>query len=261
MREFYKEQREKRAKESVITGIVMTLAVHAVAIGVGFACGMTYLDPPPPEKEEILIEFEQTPEERQRHKMKVGNRPTTEIPDKTRKEQMVKASEAPVEGSEANEGKETRLGENGDVAVKEPPVQDTIKTRALFSTAKNRTDKDTLAAQTAREVTDALKTGHASGNVKNGPTNKNPNIQVEGVTVIGEMVMPSYPVKEDGVVVVDITVDANGKVVEVIIGQGTTATNKALWKAAEKAVRETRFKPEPDGRKQVGKVTYKFKIN
>ena len=56
----YIKEQAKQAKRSKITGGVLTVVVHAVLIG-GFAVsGFTYLDPPPPEREQILIDFEET---------------------------------------------------------------------------------------------------------------------------------------------------------------------------------------------------------
>ena len=261
MKEFYKEEREKRRKESIITGVVMTFLIHAAAIGVGFAFGMTYLDPPPPEKEEILIEFEQVPDKEKKPKMHVGHKPAIENPDKTRKPEYVAKSEAPVEGTEANEGKETKIGENGDVAVKDP-AKDTIKTRALFSTAKNRTKKDTLAAQTARDTCNMLKTGHASGNIVQGKTEGTPNYSLRGRTVVGSLVQPAYAAKAEGKVIVEIKVDGKGNVVEANAGaKGTTVADKTLWAAAVKAAKATHFTPKADNTPQWGTITYIFKID
>ncbi len=257
----YREQREKRRKESITTGLVMTLVLHGVLIGVGFAYGFTYLDPPPEEKIDIEIEFEQLPEPERKKPMHVGHRPASENPDRTKKPEYVAKSEAPVEGTEANEGKQTRIGENGDVAVKDP-APDTIDTRALFSTAKNKTKKDTLAAQTARETTDALKTGHASGNVTTGKKTGEPKYTLKGRSLVGSLVKPQYIGKENGIVIVEIKVDGKGNVIEANAGaQGTNIADKELWKAAEKAAKATRFTPKADETPQWGTITYIFKID
>ena len=260
MREFYKEIRKKLEKESIITGVVMTFLLHAVFIGVGFAFGFKYLDPPPPEREDILIEFEQVPDREKRPKPEVGHRPSVENPDKTKPAEYVAKSEAPVEGTEANEGKETKIGENGDVAVKDP-APDTLDTRALFSTAKNKTKKDTLAAQTAHEISDALKTGHASGNISHGKTEGKPNYSLKGRNLVGSLIQPSYATKSSGTVVVEIKVDGKGNVVEANAGAaGTTITDKTLWAAAVKAAKATHFTPKADETPQWGTITYVFKI-
>ena len=44
---------------STLTGITLTVSLHIALVTVFFNTGFTYLDPPPPEKEQILIEFEE----------------------------------------------------------------------------------------------------------------------------------------------------------------------------------------------------------
>ena len=53
----YLQERERREKISRTTGAVLTVVLHAGMAAGLFVTGFTYLDPPPPEKEQILIEF------------------------------------------------------------------------------------------------------------------------------------------------------------------------------------------------------------
>lgn len=64
--------------------------------------------------------------------------------------------------------------------------------------------------------------------------------------------------KEEGVVVVDITVDETGKVIDAKAGgRGTTTTSSVLWAKARGAAREIKFSPSPEGiKEQHG--TYRF---
>ena len=55
----YQRTRETREKNARITGAVATLAVHALAAAVLLTSGLTYLDPPPPERSSLVIEFEE----------------------------------------------------------------------------------------------------------------------------------------------------------------------------------------------------------
>ena len=57
--EEYKQDREKQRKLSRVAGIGLTLVLHAAALSCACFAGMTYLDPPPPEREEILIDFDE----------------------------------------------------------------------------------------------------------------------------------------------------------------------------------------------------------
>ena len=77
----YIREQERQARRSKITGGVLTAVVHAVLI-VGFAfSGFTYLDPPPPEKEQILIDFEEVEIQKPKQR-RDGTRPRAEVPSK-----------------------------------------------------------------------------------------------------------------------------------------------------------------------------------
>ncbi|MBC7523171.1 MAG: energy transducer TonB [Flavobacterium sp.] len=73
---------------------------------------------------------------------------------------------------------------------------------------------------------------------------------------------PAYNCNEEGIVVVQITVDQNGKVVEAKPGaRGTTNTAGCLASQAKIAALNTKWESSPDGNeKQVGSITYIFKI-
>ena len=256
-RQYIREQ-ERQAKRSKITGGALTAIVHAVLIG-GFAVsGFTYLDPPPPEREQILIDFEEVEIQKPKQR-RDGTRPRAEEPSKEIK--LVQQSEAQNLGTKTNEAPEATAGDKGDVEVPEPPRKE-INNRALFAAADNKTEKDTLAAQTAREVTDALKAGHALGNTKVGETSGEPKANLKGRTLNGTLPRPSYPVQATGTVVVDIWVDNYGTVQKAIAGaEGTTVTDKELWNAARKAAMKASFNMSADApAMQKGTITYKFKL-
>ena len=256
-RQYIREQ-ERQAKRSKITGGALTAIVHAVLIG-GFAVsGFTYLDPPPPEREQILIDFEEVEIQKPKQR-RDGTRPRAEEPSKEIK--LVQQSEAQNLGTKTNEAPEATVGDKGDVEVPEPPRKE-INKRALFAAADNKPEKDTLAAQTAREVSDALKAGHALGNTKTGETSGEPKANLKGRTLNGTLPRPSYPVQATGTVVVDIWVDNYGTVQKAIAGaEGTTVTDKDLWNAARKAAMGASFNMSADApAMQKGTITYKFKL-
>ncbi len=259
----YKLERIKQEHNSRLNGIILTFVVHALLIAVGVFTGLKYLYPPPPEKQSILIEFEDDYEiEVQRSTLR-GNEPRVEEPDPTRDIHLVQRAESHVEGTKANKAPETVIDDFGDVEVKQPVREEVIDRRGLFSAADNETDKDTLAQQTARTVSDALKAGHASGNVTTGTQSGEPNARLQGRTVIKEsLARPAYPVDQSGIVVVTIKVDNYGTVIEAKAGaEGTTVTNTALWNAARQAALKTRFKQSINAPAvQEGTITYIFKI-
>ena len=67
---------------------------------------------------------------------------------------------------------------------------------------------------------------------------------------------------ESGLVVVQITVDKNGNVIDARPGaRGTTNSDSCLMAEAKKAALKTKWEPSPDGtEKQVGSIKYNFSI-
>ena len=254
----YIQDRKKQETRSQITGVVFAVLIHSALIGCFFMTGFTYLDPPPPEKEMILIDFEEV-ETKKPQQRRDGTKPRAETPSK--EINLVQQSEAQNLGTKTNEAPEATVGDKGDVEVPEPPRKE-INRRALFSAANNKTEKDTLAAQTAREVTDALTAGHALGNTKTGETTGEPKALLSGRTVNGSLPKPHAPGQQVGKVVVDIWVDNYGIVQKAIPGaEGTTVTEKELWNEARKAAMKASFNMSADApAMQTGTITYIFKV-
>ena len=255
----YIQERKKQANASRATGVVLTVSIHAALIVCFFVSGFTYLNPPPPEKEQILIDFQEY-EVKKPKQVWNGTQPRAEEPSKEIK--LVQQSEAQHIGAKANEAPEATVGDQGDVEVPEPPREKPINRRALFSAANNKTDKDTLAAQTAREISDALKEGHAMGNTKIGETQEEPKARLAERTLNGTIPKPAAGFDKSGIVVVDIWVDNYGTVVRAEAGgEGTNITDKHLWAAARAAAMKASFNMSADApAMQKGTITYIFKI-
>lgn len=257
-RRHYMRERQRQETRSILSGGVLTFIANGMLVAGLSIGGFTYLDPPPPEKEQILIEFEQVEVQKPKQR-RDGTKPRAEVPSK--EINLVQQSQAQNIGTKTNEAQEATVGDKGDVEVPEPPRKE-INKRALFSSAKNKTEKDTLAAQTAREVTDALKAGHALGNTKTGETTGEPKANLKGRTLNGTLPRPSYPVQATGTVVVDIWVDNYGTVQKAVAGAaGTTVTATELWNAARKAAMGAHFNMSADAPAlQHGTITYIFKL-
>lgn len=259
--ERYRQEREKQAKRARVSGGILTFAIHVGLAVCFFVTGFTYLDPPPPEKTPILLDFGE-PEIEKPKQIWNGSRPQVEKPDPSQPINLVQKSDAQLAGTKANEAPEATVDDFGDVETPEPPREKPIDRRALFQAADNNTTKDTLAPQTAREPSDALKAGHASGNTTTGKTDGEPNANVRGRSVNGTLPRPSYGVQADGKVVVKIWVDQYGNVTEALAGvEGTTATDKTLWQAAREAALHAHFNVDASAPpKQEGTITYIFRM-
>ena len=258
----YKQEREKRAVRSTLTGITLTVSLHVALLAIFFNTGFTYLDPPPPEKEQILIEFEEPVIEKPKQTWN-GTQPKAVEPKPKEPINLVQKSEAPNEGTKTNEAPEAQVDDFGDVETPNPEPEKPIDRRALFRTANNKTQKDTLAMQTADKVSDALKAGHAQGNTRVGETSGEPNAKLAGRSVDGTLPRPSYGVQAAGKVVVDIWVDNYGTVQKAVAGvEGTTVSDKTLWQAARKAAMGAHFNMSADApAMQKGTITYIFKLD
>lgn len=260
--EQYLRERERQTRKSRVTGAALTVSAHLVLLACCFFMGFTYLDPPPPEQEQILIEFDE-PELEKPKQIWNGTKPQAVEPDPQKEINLVQRSEAQTQGSKSNEAPEATVDEFGDVDVAEPKREKEINRKALFSAANNNTQKDTLAPQTAHEISDALKAGHAQGNTKTGETAGQPNAKLAGRSVNGTLPKPSYGVQAAGTVVVEIWVDNYGNVQKAVAGaEGTTVTDKTLWQEARKAALGAHFNVSAEAPAlQKGTITYIFKLN
>ena len=144
----YLAEREKREKTSRVAGVALTVVLHCILFGCCFLMGFSYLYPPPPEKEQILIDFSEFEVETPRQTLD-GSRPSAVRPRPEEDINLVQKSEAQNVGTESNEAPEATGDEFGDVDIVEPPREKEIDRRALFHAADNKTEKDTLAQQTA----------------------------------------------------------------------------------------------------------------
>ncbi len=73
---------------------------------------------------------------------------------------------------------------------------------------------------------------------------------------------PAFEVQKEGIVVVEIEVDRQGKVITARAGhKGSTLLDNTLYQAARKAALESKFNVKNDApEKQVGTITYHFKL-
>lgn len=267
--EEYRLEQEKQHFNSIVIGITMVLVVYTVILSALVRNGFIYLDPPPPDKSPITIDFTEVEEDSKPKQQWNGTRPTVEEPDPTRETELVKHSESPVEGTKENLAQESTVDDFGDVETPEPPREEPLNQKAIFPSAQNKADKDTLAPQTSSEPSYNLQPGHASGNIKEGKESDEPEARLKGRSVIGAIPSPEYNIKEAGKVVVKIKVDRNGTVVDAQPGYTdpeekslrTTLTDKTAWDAAKKAAMRTQFNVKSDAPEfQYGTITYIFNI-
>lgn len=87
---------------------------------------------------------------------------------------------------------------------------------------------------------------------------------LEGRNVVGPLKLPAYPGQETGTVVVQITVNKDGRVISAVPGvRGSTTMDSKLLDAAKKAALTARFNKITDPAaafSQKGTISYNFKI-
>ncbi len=106
--------------------------------------------------------------------------------------------------------------------------------------------------------------GHEQGGEGSGKgLGKGGSWSLDGRSMVGTLPKPDYKVQKEGIVVVEITVDRNGKVIGATpILRGSNTQDAQLWKLAQEAAMRARFNASPDAQvKQVGTITYNFVLN
>ena len=252
----YLREREREAKVSTTTGIVLTVAVHLVVILSCAFTGLKYIYPPP-EEQTFLIDFEEENPDPVRRQL-LGRQPQAEDVDKTKPVELIQRSESPVKSERTNKSAQARPDDFGDVEV--PAPKEEINQNALFPGMSKK--DSSLAPHGASNPSAEFKAGHPKGNTSTGKTDGVPNAHLKGRSVLGALPRPDYAVQDEGKVVVDIWVDNYGNVTKAIAGgKGTTVNNQALWAAARAAAMKAHFNQSADAPAlQEGTITYIFKL-
>ena len=258
----YQRTREQREKNANVTGIVVTLVFHALALVLLLTSGLKYLDPPPPERTSLLIESEEETELQRPVITRVGRQPQAEEVDLTKPVELVQKAESPHVNDRPNTTPATRPDSHGDVEVPTPKVEEPkLDPRASFPGMSPK-DNAATAPHSASEASEGFKAGQPDGNTREGKAEGSANAHVKGRNVVGSLPKPSYGTQEQGIVVVQVKVDQYGNVTEAIAGaEGTTVTDKTLWNAARSAALKAHFNMDASAPAvQTGTITYIFKL-
>ncbi len=86
------------------------------------------------------------------------------------------------------------------------------------------------------------------------------NYDLGGRSLMGSLPRPSYNVQEEGRVVVTITVNPEGRVIQATINSRTNTANASLRRAALDAARKAVFEKVSTVNNQQGTITYYFKL-
>ena len=269
-----------KKKSSLLTLVILIVFIWGI-----FSFGMQYQDPP--EEYGIAINFgtsnqgyeipndilpskessEQVQEEVQEEKMEET---IEDISEETIKEEVVTQTEkeAPViKKLEEVEVKEVKKKEKPKKEKPKPkPKKPSKNTLQAFD---NLLKGDTSDGNKAGEGNDAVsglkgdKNGDPSSTKYYGNTGKSgdPNYNLAGrEALVKPKEQPNC--EEEGIVVVSIEVDKEGKVIKAVSGvKGTTNTANCLLKPAREAALKTTWNADPNSpTKQKGTIIYKFSL-
>jgi len=258
----YQRTRERREKNANVSGIVLTLGIHALALVVLLTSGLKYLDPPPPERTSLLIEFEEEEVRVKPLQTRVGRQPQAEEVDVTKPVELVQKAESPYVNDRPNVTPATKPDTHGDVEVPAPKTEEPVLDPRASFPGMSRKDNSATTPHSASEAGEGFKAGQPDGNTREGKTEGSANAHVKGRNVVGSLPRPTYASQTEGTVVVQVKVDQYGNVTEAIAGAtGTTVTDKTLWNAARNAAMKAHFNMDANAPAvQTGTITYIFKL-
>ena len=260
---------EKKNKRN---GIIGTLLFHALLLISFLFMGLTYRIPPPPE-EGISINFgfeEEGSNEVRPENNSLESNPIVEevLKESIEVEQEIITQET-VETEVIEKPKETKKEivepiepeeKIEEVIIEDPePV---VNTKALYTGSKKK-----------EKQSDGNKKTYGNQGSIEGDINSNKyegggiGVDGEAYQLLGRSVSfkakPIYKVQLEGKVVVDITVDQLGNVVNAIAGvKGSTTLNSELLKRAKEAALKTKFSAKESApTRQQGKIIYNFRLN
>jgi len=142
------------------------------------------------------------------------------------------------------------------------PVERTVDQRAMYPGRGDAASTATSQGEAGGQGNQGVPTGAPDIHVySEGGDAAGNKWALSGRGLVGRLPLPSYNVQDQGTVVVEITVDKNGNVINARAGvKGTNTPNKTLHDAAEKAARQAKFTPNPNAIEQKGTLTYIFKL-
>jgi len=255
---------EKKSKRK---GIIGTILFHAFLLAAFLFMGLTYQDPPPAE-EGISINFgfidegfgEIEPEDTEE---------VTEIVEEEIIEQQIESTEEIVTQSLLETPVDEKTEKKKKVIKKEEPKEEVIEEK------KPEVNKKALYPGSKKTKTSSEGNKKGDGNqgsidgdqnsevYEGGGIGKNGTAYQLGGRKVEYKAKPIYNLQVEGKVVVIITVDRLGNVINAIPGaKGSTTLNKQLLQRAKTAALKTKFDPKKSApSNQQGKIIYHFSLN
>ena len=248
-------------------GILGSIFLHVIILTALCFLGLKSQDPPPKE-EGISINFgfmedgseNIQPEQQEEQINEINEEKIVDITENKNDIVTQSEEETPIlkEKVEINQPVEKETEED-IIEKKEEP---TINKKALYPGKKPKNNNSNGITQ--NKLNQGMIEGEENiNNYKGGGIGQDGNAYQLGGRNVAIKAKPEYNIQVEGKVVVIITVDRMGNVINAITGaKGSTTLNKRLLEQAKLAALKTKFESKPTAPlKQQGKIIYSFRLN
>lgn len=139
------------------------------------------------------------------------------------------------------------------------------RTKNALAGAKNAGTTSTSEGVTGGQGNQGVPTGSVDSQNRgdgSGQSNKGVSYDLAG-RGYQNLPFPKYDIQVEGRVVVEVSVDRQGKVIQAVAGvKGSTTLDENLLRVARAAAMDAKFEPDPSAALiQKGTITYNFKLN
>ena len=256
---------EKKNKRK---GIIGTILFHTLLLVAFLFMGLTYQDPPPAE-EGISINFGLFSDEGLGEIEAESTEEISEIVEEEIIEEQIESTEEIMTQNTVKTTSVEKKEEKEEVIKKKESKEEIIE--------EKKPEVNKKALYPGKKKNENQSEGVTSSDGNQGVINGDPKSDVYIGGGIGEdgtayhlggrkiefKAKPIYNLQVEGKVVVAITVDRLGNVINATPGiKGSTTLNKQLLKRAKTAALETKFNPKQTApTNQQGKIIYSFRLN
>lgn len=252
----YLRDRQAQEKVSRWTGVGLTVAVHVIVVLCFVFSGFRYVWPPPQER--ILISFEDIDDlELEEVPPEMRGQTAADIVDPEKEIEEVRKAESPLHSNTKNNATASTPTPSGDVEI--PATQETaLDPKAIFPGHSKR--DTTHTSQGSSSPTGNLTPGQVNGG-PDGTLDGSANAKVEGRSVTKKGTLRPT-VNKKGLVVIDIYVNPQGKVIEAYFNasKSDTSDKELIDKAIEAAYGFVFSVKSDDVKRRQGTVTCKFNL-
>lgn len=162
--------------------------------------------------------------------------------------------------SKQTETEDTEVPEEVTDAENTPAAEDhSVNENELSSYSKIN---DVIAMRSAKKRESAKSNGNNTTKnlASNSSVNTNSSVSYSLVNRADKHLPPPvYLCAESGKVVINITVNASGEVIDAYVNNSSTSKNACLIDSALQYANDARFSPDASKNKQIGSITYYFK--